>query len=215
MVYSQQKKFLFIHIQKTAGTTIRKVLLAATDDAKWLDGHYATHLSASWARMRLGIDHFSDLKTFAFVRNPFDRLVSWWADIKNSEKDLPGEDALPLAHEPNVLRLDVLKNCTSFEDFILYAPSRCSHEIAPWFSRNQLDWLSDRGNNILVKRIGRFENFQEEFLAILRWLNIENSELPYENKVEHKHYRDHYSSRMQKEVTQRFQRDLIYFGYQF
>lgn len=215
MVYSQKKGFLFIHIQKTAGTTMRKVLLSAADDASWLDGHYSTHLSASWARMRLGADHFADLKSFAFVRNPFDRLLSWWSDMKNSEKNMPGEETLPQAHEPNVLRLDVLSNCTSFEDFIIYAPSRCCLEVAPWFLRNQLDWLMDSENNILIKRIGRFENYQEDCATIFRWIDIKCDVLPHENRAEHKPYREYYSSKMRAEVERRFQKDLSYFGYKF
>jgi len=215
MVYSQNKNFVFIHIQKTAGTTVRTLLLSSADDAKWLDGHYATHLTASWARIRLGIDHFTDLKSFAFVRNPFDRLLSWWTDIKNSEKNMPADEMLSQAHEPNVLRLDVLRNCKSFEDFVFHAPARCCHEVAPWFLRNQINWLTDRNNDILVKRIGRFENFQEDFSNILHWINVDSCSLPHENKGEHKNYRDYYSWRMRREVAQRFKRDLAYFGYKF
>src|SRR4051794_5934186 len=78
MLLSRQRKFLFVHIQKTAGSSLREALQAALPD---LETFLGTHDHAAWARPHLGEDWDGYFKA-AFVRNPWDRLVSWYTMIR-------------------------------------------------------------------------------------------------------------------------------------
>ena len=64
------RDFTFVHIQKTGGTSIRVALgLPKVPPGK--------HWSAARHRAALGREEWERRFTFAFVRNPWDRLVSW------------------------------------------------------------------------------------------------------------------------------------------
>lgn len=62
---------IFIHIPKCGGTTIRKVL-------KPQKPIWEIHGCAQEINDEIGENQFASLKKFSVVRNPFDRLVSWY-----------------------------------------------------------------------------------------------------------------------------------------
>ena len=65
MPVSHQKKCIFIHIIKTGGTSIEKVL-----------GMRKLHKKASYHRKMVGIKRWNNYFKFSFVRNPWDKMVS-------------------------------------------------------------------------------------------------------------------------------------------
>lgn len=70
MIYNSHHDYLFVHIQKTAGTSISKFLL---------ENAHSHYVSPSHIRLRDLI--FLGPKRpfiFAVVRNPWERLVSWY-----------------------------------------------------------------------------------------------------------------------------------------
>ena len=78
--YTAKKKSIFIHIPKTAGTSILKSL------GGWAGDHcsYREYLQASPTK-------FKEYFKFCFVRNPYDRLVSTYNYLKyggNKTSDL-------------------------------------------------------------------------------------------------------------------------------
>src|SRR5262249_5469512 len=85
MLISQNPRFLFVHIQKTGGTSLEKVLCAACPQVQQLG---CRHDHASSACKILGPDYHDYFK-FAFVRNPWDRLVSWYSMIVQYSQGKP------------------------------------------------------------------------------------------------------------------------------
>ena len=57
--------FIFIHINKTGGTSIEKALGLEKD-----------HLTASEKKTAIGKQKWKKIYSFAFVRNPWDKVVS-------------------------------------------------------------------------------------------------------------------------------------------
>ena len=89
MPHFPEYNLLFIHIPKTGGTTYEKYMLAKTKTRLWghtnilpdpnlnrISAQHQTYQTLYKYREVLGIDFNDKLKKLAFVRNPYDRIVS-------------------------------------------------------------------------------------------------------------------------------------------
>ena len=74
--YSDKYKCLFVHIPKTGGTSIESVF-------GWYSGHRGEqdHRTILEYRKLLGTN-FDTYFSFSIVRNPWDRAVSYYLDVK-------------------------------------------------------------------------------------------------------------------------------------
>jgi chondroitin 4-sulfotransferase 11 len=86
MLLSSSRAFIFIHIQKTGGSSIVSALRKAAPDSISTFSDFAAchdplkgqHVFASDLRNYLGDHEWQRFFKFAFVRNPWARLVSWY-----------------------------------------------------------------------------------------------------------------------------------------
>lgn len=99
MIISHSRKFVFIHVPKTAGTTLSTVLENLTTykdieiGSSELGSAYQIayrkkfginkHSTAAQVKKLMGDEDFYRYFSFAFVRNPFDRLSSLYRFLKN------------------------------------------------------------------------------------------------------------------------------------
>ena len=203
MLISKPHRFIFVHIQKTAGTSVSAFLEhnceAVTDGRK--------HESAAEVRARIEAETWTRFFKFAFVRNPWDRLVSWFHHIQRhgySNGNNPFFDYL----------LDV---GDTFENFVLHGDKTIE---TPWGARNlfsnQLDALSADGE-LIVDFVGRFESLEADLEAILRRLRLPSVQtLQRLNAGEiTPDYRDYYSERTRDLVSEKLRRDIEFFDYRF
>lgn len=211
MLISRSKKFLFIHIQKTAGRSFEAVL---KDNVPDLESCMGTHDHALWAREELG-DEWSDYYKVAFVRNPWDRLVSWYTMIKE-KGTMTWYKRIVGMRRYNDLTQYVLANATSFDEFIY----KCRDTIDDIDGRksilyNQLDYVSDKNGNLIVDFVGRFENLSEDSQIVFQNLSLKGVSLPHKNSSKHKNYRTYYSDETRDEVSTMYAKDIEFFGYEF
>lgn len=192
---SHPHKGIFIHVPKTAGTSIRRFLPfrginyhSAPDGSN--DNKTGAYKMGAARRIKRGLeDVWDDYFKFAFVRNPWDRTVSCWK--KNA-----------LGHK-------------SFSSFLDAHPYRESNHNLIWHTLPQLDHICDAKGKLIVDYIGRFENLQEDLGVVCDKLGIARRKLPHLNKSKHKPYWEYYVDSQREFVYDLYKREIEYFGYEF
>lgn len=107
---SESKKFLFIHYPKTGGNSIQKALLEYSDDAlvpthftrrsgynedfRTYNSNYKTHKHSTLNnyRQELEPELFKSLFKFTTVRNPWDRMISYYFSPHRQNSEWNRED---------------------------------------------------------------------------------------------------------------------------
>ena len=134
---SVSKDFVVIHIPRTGGSSVASTL----PKAGW------HHKTALHQKTRLGDQAYDDCFSFAFVRNPWDRLYSIWKRGKSTNfrvvRDLSFEE--------------YVKNFKSVEKSFIEESGRT------WRDKDQVYFLCDQNNEIIVDYVGRFENLENDF----------------------------------------------------
>ncbi len=162
-----------------------------------------------FARRGMGeIDDWDEYFKFAFVRNPWDRLVSWYS-MMTALPEIPrtGSELWRYARDYS----------STFEEFIYTCTDEV--EIADGayysFTYNQLDYVTDENGNLLVDFIGRLENFDEDVHEVFSRIGVGLEAIPRKNRSDHRHYSTFYTPETEMIVRERFKRDIEYFGYEF
>jgi hypothetical protein len=217
LISHEEPKFIFIHIQKTGGVSISNLLRRYSPTTT--PGRGLRHISARRALKQ--VENSDDYFKFAFVRNPWDRLVSWYTMIDEARKGVADGTAEPMTRrliKKNNLFKYVLRCGPTFDEFV----KNCTEK--QWmgngyysFTFNQLRYLTDKNGEVLVDFIGRFENLAQDISHVFDMLGLEASqlEIPHENRSAHSHYSEMYTPETREIVRKRFRRDIEFFGYEF
>jgi len=216
MIISHTKKFIFIHIYKTAGTSISHTLSPHSRfiekistyypssilvkiinhffglgemGNKWINGVHK-HATAIELKNYLGEKQFKEYFKFAFVRHPMDWQVSLYEYIRsNTHKD----------HD--------LANKITFKEFVL-------KEIKNKSPR-QIDFLIEN-NNFIINKIYKFENINKDLEALFKALkiNVKKDSLKHLNKSPRvKSFYEYYDSELEKVVRDYYSEDFKLLGY--
>ena len=198
---SLQKSFLFVHIPKTAGNSIQSVLRDYSEDQllalrKEQDGierfglrnpkyKIKKHSTLSEYRDALGDKQFRNLFKFTCVRNPWDRMVSYYfTPTQNPET----------------------RNLKKFRGIISQAVSVTD------YLRLDDDDPDPFGN---VDYLMRFENLTDDFRAVCSQLEISPATLPRYNRSSREHYSKYYDDELREFVRTRFASEIERFNYTF
>ncbi|MEM7104518.1 MAG: sulfotransferase family 2 domain-containing protein [Bacteroidota bacterium] len=206
MLYSSKQQFLFIHIYKTGGNSVRKVLEPYADGYNLLyklkglvrQNHVLPsklapkHANAQVAKAAVGEQLFNSSFKFAFVRNPWDWQVSLYHFALRDKSN----------HHHKII--------SAFPNFDTYLSWRVNEEL-----RLQKAMITDENGDIIVNYVGRFERLQEDFNAICKNLKLPISDLPLLNKGNRKDYRSYYNEKTAKMVERAYAEDISTFGYSF
>ena len=213
MLISEQKRFIFIHIQKTAGISVEAVLKANVSDVRRWHGRHGRAVDGVH---ELGSVVWANYFRFAFVRNPWARLVSWYAMIEKAYLTLTAEQLRSDKPFKSELWNYAIKHSRDFETF-LYVCTDVVFDLGchKSFAFNQLDYLTDGKGRMSVDYVGRFESIEEDFASVGEHLKLSETTLPKLNQTEYRDYREWYTPDLQKLVAQRFARDIDAFGYRF
>jgi hypothetical protein len=195
---SHEHKAIMIHVPKTGGTSIefafgfinidkpedfvRRSGLADTD-------RMGPKHAKSRRLRRMYPDLWKQYFTFAFVRNPWDRLVSsfFWARQGNNPRLLEYED---------------------FPHFVRDLPNLDRSEDSQW------SYVSGRQGKQQVEYIGYYERLAEDFDYVCERLGV-TLELPHLNASKRRDYRDYYDDETREIVRAVYKDDVEKFGYRF
>ena len=209
MIVSHQARVLFVHVQKTGGSTVQSVLLDRLPGAEKLSGLPG----AKHAHARTAYHRHPELRgywTFGFVRNPWARLWSWWSMIERRHEQSDHGDAWAARRiDHNNFWSGVLRDLPDFEAFVLKGPDQFTRLRTP-----QLRYLVARHRR--ADFIGRTETFTEDLAQVCNHLGIEPPHHEaHRNAGSGTPYRDQYTPAMRDRVAELFAADIDEFGYDF
>ena len=219
MLVSHGHKLVFVHIQKTGGDTVSRLMRESIPDIFCFKAKHEFAVKAA-----AELERWNEYFKFAFVRNPWDRLVSWYSMIRDAETIRWHQiltDQRRRSHfrqtQENKLWRYVLDNSSTFEEFIINCTDDIEIDEGVYYSfaYNQLDYIADSNNHLLVDFIGRFESFGSDLYKVYDRLGLELRSIPHENRSVRGHYSTFYTPETETIVRKRFQRDIEYFGYKF
>jgi chondroitin 4-sulfotransferase 11 len=183
---------IFVHVPRVAGTSLKKALFP---EARTL-----THYRA--------IDYFLDspLKyrryfVFAFVRNPYDRLVSAYEFLMRGGKN----DA------DKRFRDRVLRSYATFADLVKQGLGRSEIEKKYHFMP-QHRFIVGPWGSIMVDFLGRFERIEADFATISSRIGLD-ARLPHTNESKRVNFEDYYTEELRSIVYRHYKTDFDLLGY--
>ena len=206
MIISPQHRFIFVAIPKTGTHAVRQALrehmgaqdleqvglfvnrkLPIPDLARIGHGH----LSLQQVRPYFRPEDFDGFFKFGFVRNPFDRFISYCAFMTREGGQFE-------QNPQNVMR-----------HFI---------DNPPWHHilfQPQHALVTNEDGKLLTDYLGRVEAMQQSYDEAARRIGIPSRTLDRVNASSRKDYRDYYDQPLIDGVAKLYARDLELFGYEF
>lgn len=182
---TDSKKLIFIHIPKTAGTSIKHSLSITNRDV----GYHATHDKVKSRYPNKWKTYFK----FTFVRNPFDRVYSIFSYYKMGKTTT--------SVDPNVIP-------ATFEEFVLNLDK---YLTILGLNFNQCDYI---GNEMdYVGKVENIDNDYKEICKRnnIEFNGLPKKRTS--NRVEN--YRDVYTEEMVGIVSEYFKKDITKFSYEY
>lgn len=195
---NHEKRFIQVHIPKTAGISVRSLFIPNFDIKLHTDRYM--HLKPFHPSYR---EHWDNYFTFTFVRNPWERMVSCY---EFCFKKPTGE----------IINRIIPQRWPTFESFIknigrgqLFESSRFQPQLW-WFTNIKTgEWFK-------YDFIGRVEHLETGILRLVEQFDLNIHQIPQLNTNVTKNYADYYTSAdMIEKVRWLYEEDVDYFGYKF
>lgn len=195
--------FLFVHVPKTAGNSVQRVLLDYSEDEMLLrgphqDGVERFELQSPTVKMhkhstladycaQLPTAQFEGLFKFYGIRNPWDRCVSFFFSPHRG----------PVEWSPDAFAMFIEKTVIPAHDFL-----RLENGEADIFAN--------------VDAVIRYEHLPEDFEAICQQIGIHPAKLPHVNASRREDYRKYYTNdTLIALVAEKFAPEIVRFDYRF
>lgn len=214
MIISKGRKYVFVHIPKTGGTSLSlalearakrdDILIGDTPKAKRRKHRLAQFETAGrlWKHSTLAdidgllsTEELHDMFVFTLVRNPWDRVVSYYHWLRAQSFDHPAV---------------YLSQSLPFEAFLRHETVQQS--LAHWTASR---YMRDADGKEVANLFVRLENFGEDAEPLEAHLGF-NIELPHANaSARSKDYRSYYDGDLAGIVAHCCAEDITRFGYRF
>jgi Sulfotransferase family len=220
---SIKQNFLFIHAPKTGGNSLQYILSHYSEDdivtTKKRHGRFASekiiqdgkerfevhnkkykitkkHFSLSEYKSVLEDSIYQKLFKFSVIRNPWDRMISFYFSPHRGIK-WDRQTFIDLLERAEPLRFYICDN-EPLEKKSGFIRTTKNHDLA-----NNIDALL------------RFEHLNDDFKSVCQNLEITLGELPQLNKSTRMHYSYYYDDHLKNLVHEKFIEEVNYGKYQF
>tara|TARA_B100001109_G_C18753171_1_gene422392 strand:+ start:83 stop:640 length:558 start_codon:yes stop_codon:yes gene_type:complete len=183
MFINHKHKFIFIHIPKNAGTSIRNSFDIHGYDKRVVRRRYP-HYICSEIKDYCGDDVWNEFYKFSVVRNPYERMVSYYHFHKSEQYKYPAT-----------------AQKMGFGEWL-------ERGLDNRLCITQTNYLNEDIDYII-----RYENLQDDFNIVCDNINIERYVLPNYNTSQHDNYTQYYNSKEKEIVKDIFSEDFENFGY--
>ncbi len=208
MRVSDAHRALFVHVPKTGGSTIDRMMDQEIGDVRRVEGK-PRH--ATLAGLLDAEPDLTDYWVFGFVRNPWARMVSWWSMINSVFAAYDRGDARVVAkiqRNPKAW-LPEGEFAKDFDAFVLEGTAKIKK-----VGRPQVRTLNAPGRP--ADFVGRIETFQQDVNHVRERLGLEAlPEIPRTNRSSHGAYQDYYNEVTRRKVAEVYAEDIEAFGYEF
>jgi len=188
--YADRHRCIFIHIPKTAGSSVARALFGG-------ESRHAPYSDFQRANPHKFRRYFK----FAFVRHPLDRLVSSFHFLRAGGMN-------------EIDRRWAAETLSPFADFREFVVRWIDEDTIGSFVhfRPQAAFVADERGTLQVDFVGRFENLDEDFRTVAQRLGRDIT-LPLYNQSGHRHYSEYYDAETTAIVRRVYVRDFRLFGY--
>ena len=214
MILAPDRRFIFIHVPKAAGTSINAALsmhdafyAVRTGNAAVRAAHaeksglppataaLGEHATAKQFIAALGRDDFAGYYSFAFVRNPWDVAVSWF-------------------HYRLInLAVNGHAEAVSAGTFQTYVKKHLCGPDGARLVGLQHPFVVDEAGAVAVSFLGRYESLEQDFGLVARLLKIGTLPLDHFNQSYHPAWPSLYTRETFTAVGELVSRDAELFGY--
>lgn len=208
---------MFVHIDKAAGSNIQHALrpfMKAKGRSKlrrllgllgplcrrgglYRQLEFSEHAPAERVRRLLPPEVYARLFKFAFVRNPWDRLVSRHAYLLRKTEHSRNREVNELG---------------GFDAYLRWELDRTGRRGG---MRHQADYVLGPSGRLIVDFVGYFETLHEDFAEACRGARIPASLPPPKTHGPRKDYRSFYTDETRDLVACAYAKDIELFGYTF
>ena len=218
MLVSTDYKFVFVHIPKTAGTSVTQILTSYCVTAPVTrlrriarklglkqnpsKAFFRSHDTASQVLRSFGEDVFASYRIFSIIRNPFDHAVSHYTYLREFPK----------------AKVATFFSGVSFLEYLDFRLRSTSMSRMPPFTRmkDQTSFVSDSNDQIIVPNLLHFENLANDIPRLISALKLPAMSLPHARRTKgragtlEKYY---HSSEIEEKLRKLYARDFVNFGY--
>lgn len=217
-------RFVFIHIPKNAGTSVAMALvptmtyrdqeIGGTELGQAIAPHFrrrygiGKHSTLQEVRRVIGERHADEYRSFCVVRDPFERVASTfhflrrWSDWQAIERWQP--------HAEEFLACETVDDFIASTFFLTPGPDRILEAQTTWLT-------GPSGEPIGVDRVLRIEHLQEQLVAFMSSLGVEDAagviRLPHANRSVERSGHHTLDERSIRILLDRYAADFEHLGY--
>lgn len=231
LYYLSEYEVFYLKIAKTSGQSMV---------------NYFMDNNINWANCGHDLHHLVDCdykRSFCFVRNPYDRLVSLYKNVSLKgyemwdhplfrDKLTVGEvlnNEFTFSDPDKFMKYDHRKLFRAFVDNLLslsdYTPTWIGELVGyvtwrDYCRSHTMPYTDSYIGADKIESIGRFENLRDDWLSILNRYGVPAGELPFHNHYTTKRgydkpYQEFYDSYSFFKITEFYKKDLEVFNYKF
>ena len=189
-VFDIRRRFIYIHIPKTAGTSMESI--------GWVGKGFCKHCGIDYYQNMSKITHHEDVDLskyfkWSFIRDPYTRFMSGLINHVFKGKYVEG------FQEQDEVTKFIIQNANRFNEFEILKEAHLYLTI----------------DNIMVMDfLGKYENLQEDFNKVCDRVGVGRTQLPHILKGRHDDYDHLYTPVTREIVANYYKRDFELFDYE-